>query len=496
MRDRQSFNRRRLLQGLLAAGAGAAAGAGTLRRQAYAAGDGKPRFLIVIGAFGGGAIIDSFLPVRAGDSANPATVDCFTDGEIVTYGDSPIRAVDAVTGFSPFIPDGTLVPLSWFSDKHRQQMMVTTVEGSSVNHAVAQHRSLTGGGAALNGRTLQECTALAYGAGHPLPNVNMASVGLLERGFDASLDPTAYAEPIPAPLLKPLTFSATKGLLGAPSAEVMNLARDLRDDQLDPPSSFNQTFRNSPRIGLWKEQRKTARDLEAAALIDKLLFVADSPNIPLTAYGLATAPEYSRLVQLFPSIAAPLSDPLEEQAALACLLLKNRVSVTVTISPGFSPVLGGEFNVKTTVLAFDASHQNHRAAQALMWNRILRVADGIIEFLSENTFDETTGETFWDRSLIYFASDFGRDKTRPTGAAGWSSGHHVNNGHLVVSPLANGNTVLGGVDPDTGLTYGFDPITGVADPGRKTTEQESFAGIAQALGLDTGSLPDMPAMRS
>ena len=107
-------------------------------------------------------------------------------------------------------------------------------------------------GAALNGRTLQECTALAYGAGHPLPNVNMASVGLLERGFDGSLDPTAYAEPIPAPILKPLTFSATKGLPGAPSTDIMNLARDLRDEQLDPQSSFNQTFRvDDSATGWW-----------------------------------------------------------------------------------------------------------------------------------------------------------------------------------------------------------------------------------------------------
>ncbi|MBL9022016.1 MAG: hypothetical protein JNL21_07430 [Myxococcales bacterium] len=495
MGNRSVFNRRRLLQGFLAAGAGGAFGASAVRRQAYAAGDGKPRFLIVIGAFGGGAIIDSFLPVRAADSGNAESIDCFPDDQIVTYGDSPIRAVDAVTEFSPFFGPNTPLPLSWFTDKYRHQMMVTTLEGSSVNHAVAQHRALTGGGSALNGRTLQECTALAYGAGHPLPNVNMASGGLLENGFDGSIDATFRAEPIPAPLLKPLTFSGTKGLPGAPNDAVMAIARDLRDTELDPHSSFHQTFRNSPRVALWKEQRQKARSLEAEGLIDKLLFVADSPQVPISAHGLSTAPEYQRLVQLFPSISAPLSDPLEEQAALACLLLKNRVSVAVTISPGFSPVLGGPYNVKTAVLAFDASHQNHRAAQALMWNRVLKIADGVIQFLSETIFDEATGETFWDRSLVYFASDFGRDKTRPTGASVWGTGHNLNNGHLVVSPFANGNAVLGGVDPDTGLTYGFDLATGQADPGRKTTEIESFAGIAQALGIETGSLPDVPAMR-
>ncbi len=496
MSHRSLVSRRRLLQGFLAAGAGAAGGLSLNRRNAYAGGDGKPRFLIVIGAFGGGAIIDSFLPVRASDSANPSTLDCFSDAEIVSAAGSPIRAVDATCFFPPFINAPTVVPLSWFADRHRDQMMVTTLEGSSVNHAVAQHRALTGGGNALSGRTLQECAALAYGEGHPLPNVNMGSVGLLERGFDTSLDPSAYAEPIPTPLLKPLSFSASKGILGAPSDDVIAIARDLRDNELDAQSSFHQAMRNSPRIALWKEQRDKARDLEAANLMDKLLFVADAPNIPINAYGLSTAEEYARLVQLFPSIAAPLTDPLEEQAALACLLLKNRVSVTVTLSPGFSPVLGGPYGAKTTVLAFDGSHQSHRSVQAMMWNRVLTIADGIIQFLSETTFDEETGESFWDRSLIYFASDFGRDKTRLANAVEWGTGHHLNNGHLIVSPFANGNTVLGGVDPDTGLTYGFNLSTGAPDPTRTTTEQESFAGIAQALGLDTPGLPDVTAMRS
>ena len=204
-------------------------------------------------------------------------------------------------------------------------------------------------------------------------------------------------------------------------------------------------MRNSPRIQLWKEQREKARDLEAANLIDKLLFVADAPNIPINAYGLSTAEEYARLVQLFPSIAAPLSDPLEEQAALACLLLKNRVSVTVTLSPGFSPVLGGPYGAKTTVLAFDGSHQNHRSVQAMMWNRVLTIADGIIQFLSETTFDEDTGETFWDRSLIYFGSGMGNGNAHdrnnpPVALLGGANGRLKGNRHIAVEnkePTAN-----------------------------------------------------------
>ncbi|MCA9540673.1 MAG: hypothetical protein KC620_17360, partial [Myxococcales bacterium] len=98
---------------------------------------------------------------------------------------------------------------------------------------------------------------------------------------------------------------------------------------------------------------------------------------------------------------------------------------------------------------------------------------------------------------LYIASDFGRTRNRSAGANEWSSGHHLNNGSLIVSPLANGNTVLGGVDPNTGLTYGFDPLTGQPARGRNMTEAEIFSGIAQALGIDTApaGLPDMRAMR-
>lgn len=64
-------------------------------------------------------------------------------------------------------------------------------------------------------------------------------------------------------------------------------------------------------------------------------------------------------------------------------------------------------------------------------------------------------------------------------------------------PLANGGRLLGGIDPDTGITYGFDPLTGAPDRGRQMTEAEIYAGMAQSLGvsLDGVTLPDMRAMR-
>jgi hypothetical protein len=100
--------------------------------------------------------------------------------------------------------------------------------------------------------------------------------------------------------------------------------------------------------------------------------------------------------------------------------------------------------------------------------------------------------------MIHFATDFGRSKRRPAGEAVWGTGHHLNNGHLTTSPMVRGNTVLGGVDPNTALTYGFDLQSGAPMPSRTTSESESFAGLLQALGIDTSEagLPDVPAMRA
>ena len=99
--------------------------------------------------------------------------------------------------------------------------------------------------------------------------------------------------------------------------------------------------------------------------------------------------------------------------------------------------------------------------------------------------------------MIYLASDFGRTKSRPSGSDSFGTGHDLDNGALIVSPLANGNHVLGGVDPNTGLTYGFDTTTGEPDKGRLMEEKQLYAGILQALDVDTSGsdLPDVPAMR-
>jgi len=169
------------------------------------------------------------------------------------------------------------------------------------------------------------------------------------------------------------------------------------------------------------------------------------------------------------------------------------------LTDGAAPGTGGGRVAGSTLLnppiAFDFSHQGHRSVQALMWDRLFRVADGLITLLKQEEYGN--GESLWDRTMIYVATDFGRTKSRPNNADEFATGHDLNNGSLVISPLANGNKILGGVDPNTALTYGFDPRTGSPDVGRRMSERESFAGLLQALRVDTSGagLPDMRAMR-
>lgn len=359
--------------------------------------DRRPRFLIVIGGFGGASIIDSFLAIRNSESRNWRTINSFIDSEVVDIPGSPIRAVDLARDAIGGLPVSFTARQSAFVTKHKRDMLVVTHTGTSVNHAIGQKRSIDGNGA-WRGRTLQEVVASEYGSGHPAPNVNMARLGFRDSGGDASVPANGCAEPVEGSLPWPM---------------------------------------------------------------------------------------------------GDHDDPMDAQAALALWLLENRMSVTVTLSPSFDAVRSPSGGFTNLPLAFDYSHNDHRAAQAFMWQRTLDLADRLIDLLAARTFDAETGESFWDRSLIYIATEFGRSKNRTAGREVFGTGHHPNNGSLIVSPLVKGNTVLGGVDPETGLTYGFDPRTGVGDPHITMTERHIYAGILQALDVDTtgSGLPDMPAMR-
>jgi hypothetical protein len=65
--------------------------------------------------------------------------------------------------------------------------------------------------------------------------------------------------------------------------------------------------------------------------------------------------------------------------------------------------------------------------------------------------------------------------------------------------MVKGNTILGGVDPLTTLTYGFDARTGTAQPGKMlTNEPDIFSGVLTAMGanLSGSGLPDASAFKS
>jgi hypothetical protein len=224
--------------------------------------------------------------------------------------------------------------------------------------------------------------------------------------------------------------------------------------------------------------------IEAQDLITKLTAVANVPGvIPLNDFGLESSPDGAAVRARFPDL---LSDPLEAQAALAFLLARHRVSCAISISPSFNPLLDG--GLRNTPIAFDFSHQSHVL--------ILKVTDGLITLLKAQDWDDADPSQgkMWDRSVVYIASDFGRDKVRPPGFLEFGSGHHLNNGNVIISPLLRGGRVYGGVDTATGLTFGFDPVTGDPAPGSLMHEGDVYSALAHALDIDFDGRTALPAM--
>jgi hypothetical protein len=338
--------------------------------------DGKPRFLIVISAAGGASIVDSFLAVRASESNTPAAFNTFPDAQVQSVG--PFRAVKVSSPSLGSIPVPVNTDQLAFVQKHRADMLVAANIGTSVNHIIAQKRSLTGNGA-WKGRTLQECIALQYGMSFPIPNVNMGIGGYAERGVDDLLPSYCYNEVVQNPSLWPLGLDGSRGLKFAPTNASLDLARSTRRS-LDADSVFGQTFADSKALKRWNDQRTlTQPQLQALDLITKLNILPDRPpQIPLTEFGLGTSPEAARLTQAFPNF---FTDQVEGQAALAFLLLKYRVSCAVTMGPSFNVVVGGPNGIANPPLAFDFSHNDHRAAQAFMWARVLGAIDSLITLL-------------------------------------------------------------------------------------------------------------------
>lgn len=517
LKNNGRLSRREMMQALSVCAAGGAAGLSPFlsgcREQALTPEDkerwhtsarkdalGKPaKFLIVISASGGASIIDSAMAIRQSECATPNTLNVFPDGSVASIPNSPFRAVKYSAATLGAIPIPVNVDQTPFMTKHKDNILIASCTGTSVNHIIAQKRSCTGNGA-WNNRTLQEAMALEYGADFPIPNVNMGSGGYLERGSDDSLPAYCYPEAVADAKLWPLGLDGARGIKGAPDKDLVAIARKLRNEKLDPESVFSQTFAKSDRLKRWVADRGMPQArLEAMDLITRLNILPDSPpSIPLAEYGLGTAPEAAALRGVFPDF---FVDPFENQAAAAFLLIKHRVSCAITIGPNFNLLLfgsGASARLSNPPLAFDYSHNDHRGAQAMMWNRILSVVDRLTTLLKGEMFDAATGETLFDRTLIYIATDFGRTRQRVGGATTFGTGHDLNNGFFMMSPMLKGNTLLGGVNKNTCMTYGFDAETGVPDPTKVlSNERDIYAGVLRTLSVDTtgSGLPDAKAFR-
>ncbi len=486
-----TLSRRALLRAGLAASAATAPGHVGVRPRAAQAADPEPRrYLFVVAAMGGASIIDSFLPVLQSESANGTRLCTYQPSQIAQPAGANLRCVLPLASFDTSSRKyGNGYSQASFLAKHKDDMAIVCVETASVNHDVAQKRALNGGGID-SGRTIMEAAAVRHGKGLPLPNSNMAEGGYGYPGSDVRLAAEARPVAIADPLFLAFGTHGHRGLVDVPSGAAIDRARQTRR-RLDALSPFGKTFGRVPSVAHYLAAHDRAGQIERSELMNRLMLLGDTR---LGRYGLSPSPQRATLLQAFPSLD---SDSFEAQAALAYLLVREGVSCAVTISPSNSFRLineGTVQRVENTQLAFDNSHAQHRLTQSVMWSRVLKTTDSLIDLLKRAPDPASPGRTLWDSSLVYLATDFGRDKDRPDGAAEFPSGHHLNNGVLLVSPLLKGNRVYGGVDPKTCLTFGFDHRTGAPAPGTTMDEGDLHSVVATALDIPFAGRKDMSAL--
>lgn len=479
------LDRRSFLELAALGAAGLALGARPAR-----AGVSDARYLFVIGGLGGASILDSFLPVPTSTSPRGAERTTIPDAQVASIAGSELRCVlpfGAAVGSYRF---GNGYSQQDFLSRHKDDLVVMTCEASTVNHASGQVRAITGDGVD-QGRTILEAAAARWGAGLVLPAVTMAGAGFAVDGTDPTLAPEERAIAVGDPRFFALTTHGARGVRGAPSAERLARARAVRD-RLEQASAFGRTYAHTETLRRYARLRAQARGLEEADLVSQLTIARE---LPLADFGIAPSPYAERLAAAFPRLA---SDDFEAQAALAFLLARYGVSCATAISPSGaieSEMIEGERVITNTQLAFDYSHTDHRAAQSAMWSRVLRVLDALVTLLKEeHVGGDPSAPTMWERSVVYVATEFGREKVRPRDATAFPTGHHQNNGVLLLSPLLRGNRVYGGVDPESCLTYGFDPETGEPAPGTAMTMRDVYAAIAGALDIRYEGRRELPAM--
>jgi len=480
------------------------------------------KLLFVFTASGGGSILDSFMARRESEVPGSDGLICYPDAYVQNFGGdggepgSELRALDLPPTWRQYLPGvtGNGYSQATFLQRHAQDTAVMASECTSVNHLVAQGRAMTGAGVD-RGRSIVEAIAAQYGDGRALPAVNMATNGYLEPGTDRNLPDYARAEAVVQPLFLPLTVDGMRGMRTAPAADVaaaptgsnLDRARALRDrarsvrNTIDDESAFGQTFACSPQREEFLRDRAASLLLEDQDLISKLMYLSDADlGGALSALGLDSSPDgpaVRSVVQANPGggETSVFNNSIYAQVTLAFLLAKYGFSSSIALGPSINPP-ANELLINPP-LSFDFSHNNHVATQSVMWSRCLDAVDKLIALLKTAGTDD--GGTLWDRSLIYIASDFGRDRVRPTGPVtdlqnGVSTGHHLSNGAVLISPMIAGNRVYGGVDSSNLHTYGFNPTTGAADPSVIYREHDVYSAVAQTLGYSFNGQTPLPVL--
>ncbi|MEO1335664.1 MAG: hypothetical protein AAFV29_08465, partial [Myxococcota bacterium] len=290
-----SLSRRHLFR-LGALGAGALA-VPRWASEAYGQSSADSYFLFVITAAGGGSIIDSFLPVAQSEVSTPeiaARLPVYPDMVLAQPPGSNFRCVRNLSDQFAGVPFRSDYDPVNFLNEHKDDMLVMTVENTSVSHLVAQSRSMTGDGID-RGRTITEAMAMAHGGNLPLPNAIMSSGGFTDNGVWSGVPDTARGVLIDNALQFALATDGRRGLSGTPSERVVARARQARA-QLESTSPFGQRFSTSEARRRFLTMREgPSAKIEASELIDKLLLVDGTTQANFDELGLSSSPDLARL---------------------------------------------------------------------------------------------------------------------------------------------------------------------------------------------------------
>ena len=473
--SRNKINRRNFLK---AGGASALLGGMPLglNTVGQAQDGGEKKFCFVIAAAGGASILDSFMA----QSTGPTAFETLTQ-----IPGSPLVAVPALeNSIQGAIDLGNGYEQATFLNKHGADTLAMTNEVTSVNHIIAAKRDITGDNV-NSGRTICEANAIAHGGSCILPNLGLGVGGYALHGDDDTIPAIARAEPITDPLMFAFATHGFKGIKGSLDDKDIAAARALRT-QLESVSGFAKEFEASKIMDVYMKNRDSlVSQLEKGDSIGKLMLL-DPATADLSAFGTSMTGDMQQVIAKFPNIA---KDPYEAKMALSFLAAKNGMSNSFTISPNLAPLIEATGSPNTPI-AFDWSHVDHRGAQNAMWSYVLKSVDALIDLLKETDIDgDPQKGKMWSKSMIYIATEFGRDKIADGG-----SGHHLNNGNVIISPMMQGNKVFGGVDTTTGFTYGFNAETGEPDQNSKMTEKDVYSAVAHGLGIAFDGRKDKPAM--